>query len=184
MNARKMPTVIGVAVVVAVVAGALVITRQVFGCSPPRDQADMIQLYQADPLLMVVPNGGQLVEEYAHSYTCDSGMPYGGSPTSPSFAEVMRLYKTPTPHSQEQLRQRFDQPAAAAGWRTDPEHGSVAYCKQAGSRASYARVSPTIYTANADDPPELGVKVILSAAADGMTCSGDNDGRSFVDPVD
>ncbi|BCJ64817.1 hypothetical protein GCM10009779_66160 [Polymorphospora rubra] len=111
---------VGVAVTVA--AGALVIVQKLFGCYPPRDEAGMIELYEDEPLLAVVPHGGRLVDEYAHSHTCDSG--HGGSPTGPVFAEVMRLYKTPAVYSADQLRQRFDQPAVG-GQQDFPRDGQL-----------------------------------------------------------
>lgn len=96
MNRRGVPVIVrlGVAVaVVAVVSATAAVALWLFGCSPPRDQSDMVTLYQADPLLAVVPDGGELVDDNALSYTCDSGYPPtnwdGGSPTGgPGFAEV------------------------------------------------------------------------------------------------
>jgi hypothetical protein len=176
LNRRSRQAVFGAAVAVVGLVGAVVVVREVFGCSPPRDQAAMIKLYQVDPLLAVVPPGGRLVDEYAHSYTCDSGLPHGGSPTSPGFAEVMRLYKLPTTYSQEQLRLLFDGPAAAAGWRPVSQPGLIAYCKQVGPRVSYAYVSTVTY------PVEPGVEVTLSAASepDSRMCS---DGVHTTDPT-
>jgi hypothetical protein len=183
MNRPKLSTAVRVAVAVAVVAGALVIVREMFGCTPPRDQADMIELYEADPLIATAPHDGRLVEEQSRSYTCDSGMPHGSSPTGPGFAEVMRRYEIPAAYSLDQLRQRFDEPAAAGGWRieearTGPNHPRVMYCKQTGERSSHAYVTSTIYLEDVEDPPVPAVEVRLSASRrDGTKCNVDTSGQ-------
>lgn len=53
MNRPDRSAVVGVAVVVA---GCLVSVREVFTCHPPRDQADMIELFEADPLVAAAPD--------------------------------------------------------------------------------------------------------------------------------
>lgn len=178
MNRPKRLTIVGVAVAVAVLGGAVVIARTVFGCTPPRDQAEMVELFEDDPLFAVAPEDGQLVDAHAHTYTCDSGLPHGSSPTSPGFVEVMRLYTTPAAYDLDHLGQRFDQPATAAGWRIDTERsgmfGSLIYCKQAAGRASHAYVSSTSYTEQIEDPSLPAVKVILSASPEAGT-------RCFLD---
>ncbi|OZV84525.1 hypothetical protein CA850_01340 [Micromonospora echinospora] len=162
------------------------IAQEVVRCSPPRDQADMIKLYEADPLLAVAPHDGQLVDEYAHSFTCDSG--HGGSPTGPGFAEVMRRYQTPDAYSVDQLRQRFDEPATAAGWRivrdrTDPQHEPVIYCKQTGRRASYARVFSSPYTVHqGGSAAGPGIELVIGAAGDGTRCVFDVGGQFSAPP--
>lgn len=167
MNRPRMSTVVRVAVAVAAVAGTVVIVREMFVCRPPRDEAEMIELFKADPLFAVTADIGQLVDEHARTYSCDSG--HGDSPTSPGFAEVMRLYQAPAPYNLDRLHQRFDQPAAAAGWRIDEARsdlsGSVVYCKEAAGRASHAWLSPM-----AGGQPPTAVRVILSAGRDGTKC--------------
>lgn len=158
-----------VAVAVAVIAGTIGVARWMFGCSPPRDQADMITLYQADPLFAVVPAGGELVGEYAHSNACDTGR--GGSPRGPAFAEVKTLYRTPIDITGEQLKQQFDRPAVAAGWRINPTEQDIgSYCKQTGQRASYASISATKYQKSIDEPLVPAVEVLLAATSDSHEC--------------
>ncbi|WP_433230052.1 hypothetical protein ACQP2H_30635 [Micromonospora sp. CA-248260] len=182
MNRLNRSIVFRVAMAVTLVAGAIVIVYEVFTCYPARDEAAMIRLYEADPLLAVAPHDGQLLEKEAKSYTCDNG--HGGSPTSPVFVEVTRLYQTPVAYGATQLRQRFDQPAAAAGWhmtsyREDSNYPSVSYCKQVGGRAAHAFVSSTartVYLPNA--PARPGIEMIVRAAAkDGTTCGVNMGGR-------
>lgn len=176
MARSGVPTIVRVAVAavaVAILVGAMAAPR-LLGCFPPHDQADMIALYQADPLFAVVPEGGELVGEYANP-SCDSGLSPrdggGGSP-GPLFAEVKRQYKTPTDFTDEQLREQFDRPAADAGWRIDPTepHYNRVYCKQTGRRASYASVSAASYRETAEVPSAPAVEVILSASGDSEEC--------------
>jgi hypothetical protein len=138
----------------------------------------MIEIFQADPLLAVAPDNSTLVDEHAHTFDCDSGLPHGGSPTVPGFAEVMRLYTTPVAYRSDDLRELFDQPAAAAGWRVDElwlQRGhtgdTVRYCKEANGRASLAIMSATVYAE--EEPPAPAVRVSLSAGRAGTTCSLD-----------
>jgi len=146
MKKPERSTVIRVAVVLAVIAGAVVIVREVYRCRPPSDEANMIKLLEADPLVATAPDDGQLVEQYSHTYTCDSG--HGNSPTSPGFAEVGRRYTVPAAYSVDRLRQRFDRPAAAGGWRFlltgDPRAvgggALIYYCKETGERMAVAIV--------------------------------------------
>ncbi|MEU1606768.1 hypothetical protein [Micromonospora matsumotoense] len=160
-------------------AGAIVIVYELFTCYPARDEAAMIRLYEEDPLLAVAPQDGQLLKEDTKSYTCDNG--HGGSPTSPTFVEVTRLYQTPVVYGAHQLRQRFDQPAATANWRMvsyreDLNYPSVVYCKRVGGRAAYASVSSTGRTVDLpDSPASSGIKVILTADAKAGTTCGDID---------
>ncbi|MFJ6199607.1 hypothetical protein [Micromonospora sp. NPDC092111] len=182
MNRLNRSTVYRVATAVTLVAGAIVIVYEVFTCHPARNEAAMIRLYEADPLLAVASHDGQLLGEDVKSYTCDNG--HGGSPTNPAFVEVTRLYQTPVVYGAHQLRQRFDQPAAAAGWRMvshreDLNYPFVFYCKQVGGRAAYASVSSTARTVYLPDAPaSSGIKVVLTAdAKDGTTCGIDLGGR-------
>jgi hypothetical protein len=173
---RLKSTATRILVIAAIIVGGVVLVQQVFGCSPPRDQAHMIDLFKADPLFATAPDDGQLVDEYAHTYECDNG--HGNSPTSPGFAEVRRLYKTPDGYSPEQLHQMFDQPAAAAGWRTRPPPpgplngaGEIEYCKEAGGRASIAYLTSSKERDDIGSHPLPGVEVRLSASPqDGSEC--------------
>jgi hypothetical protein len=180
MKKPNRSTVIGIAIAVAVVAGAVVTVREVSRCRPTRDEADMIQLYQADPFVATAPDGGQLTEQYAHTYTCDSG--HGNSPTSPGFAEVSRRYHTPAAHTVDQLRQRFDRPAAAGGWRfllvgdrrVFGGGAALYYCKETGGRTSIALVT----SATALDGQSY-VDLLFSASPDrGKTC--DDERREYA----
>ncbi|MEU8023656.1 hypothetical protein AB0B88_15720 [Micromonospora haikouensis] len=175
MNRLNRSIVYRIAMAVTLVTGATAIVYEVFTCYPARDEAAMIRLYEDDPLLAVAPQEGQLLKEDTKSYTCDNG--HGGSPTTPAFVEVTRFYQTPVVYGAHQIRQRFDQPAAAAGWRMtsyrdDSSYPAVSYCKQVGGRAAYVSVSSTGRMVDFPDAPvSSGVKVIVSAAAkDGATC--------------
>ncbi|GAB7036469.1 hypothetical protein JCM9533A_03160 [Catenuloplanes niger JCM 9533] len=154
---------VGVAVVLVVGAG--VIAWEMVTCSPPREQAEMVKRFQADPLLDTVPPDGRFAGEYARTYSCDSGFGNGGggSLTGPGFAEVGKRYNTPAAYTYDDLRRQFDQPARAAGWvndpgRTYPEAGHLGYCRQVGNRLVHARVGSTDRTAWIEGSPGSGIE--------------------------
>jgi hypothetical protein len=163
-------------IVVAIVAAAIacwcgVVRLNVltpFVCFPPADQAAMIEKFESDPLYATAPTDGRLIEESATNYECDNG--HGGSPLSPLFAQVTRLYTTPELHHAAQLHLMFDQAAAAAGWvvvaqsddRTD--YANVRYCKAFGERVADAWVQSRTRVV-----PEI--EVTLDARVNGTTCS-------------
>jgi hypothetical protein len=139
----------------------------------------MIKLFQADPFFAAAPFDGQLIDEYAHTNACDAAHD-GGSPLGPGFAEVRRQYKVPVAYSLDQLRQRFDQPAAAAGWhfQRSESFGSassfVSYCKQTGRRASTASVHSSTVVAEGKGENVVvvpGVEVYLSSGGEEGLCS-------------
>jgi hypothetical protein len=176
-TSRLKPIAIRVLVIVAIIAGGVVLVQRVFGCSPPRDQAHMIDLFKADPVFAAAPADGQLVDEYAHTYECDSG--HGNSSMSPGFAEVRRLYKTPDVYNSEQLHQLFDQPAAMAGWQQLPPPrdlvanggGDIEYCKETGGRAAVAYLTSSKGQDDLSRQLSPGVAVLISAfPQDGSTC--------------
>jgi hypothetical protein len=164
------------AVIVAIsVCGWFVVIRQnalaPLLCFAPRDQAAMIDMFEDDPLYSVAPEDGRLREEKATNYECDNG--HGGSPTSPLFAKVTRLYTTPAMYSLAQLRQRFNQAATASGWliyRETADGGDpafyvyVRYCKPFGDRVADA----WIQSRRGQLGPEL--EVTLDARAASSTC--------------
>jgi hypothetical protein len=100
----------------------------------------------------------------------------------PSFVTVTRVYKTPTTHTIDQLRRQFDQPAAEGGWRLDRAESFdwgaiVSYCKQTGTRASYANAR-SLDDVMAADVGELvmigpGVEVDIGGRRDGTECGDD-----------
>jgi len=103
------------------------------------------------------------------------------------FAEVTRLYQTPVQYSRDHLRQRYDQPAAAAGWcivpvRDSPGSLSAVYCKQTGKRRSVARVSSATYAEKRPAAP--AVEVLFSAGPDGTKCAFNEPLDPESDPVD
>jgi hypothetical protein len=141
-------------------------------CFAPPDQAAMIGMFEHDPLHSVAPEDGRLTEEKATTYECDNG--HGGSPLSPQFAQVTRLYATPAVYSAAQLDQRFTQAATSAGWliygeQTDGENPAsyvyVRYCKPFGERVADAWVQSRRGLRGAE------VEVTLDARVDGSTCS-------------
>jgi len=176
------PTVIRVVVTLAIIAAGLFAVQELFSCRPPHDEADMIKLFEADPLVATAPAGGRLVEQYSHTYTCDSGHGYS-SPTGPGFAEVRRHYKTPAGYSADQLRQRFGGPAAAGGWHylltrgptaASGGSGSILYCKETGERTAIAHIR-----SSALKPTGADVEVRLSGIPRrGQTC--DDELRSYA----
>lgn len=133
----------------------------------------MIDVFEDDPLYSVAPEDGRLIEEKATNYECDNG--HGGSPLSPLFAKVTRLYTTPAVYSTARLHQRFTQTATPAGWlihseQTDPaKYGAsyvyVRYCKPFGERVADAWVQ----SRQGLQGPE--VEVTMDARVDGSTCS-------------
>jgi hypothetical protein len=141
-------------------------------CFAPPDQAAMIGMFEDDPLYSVAPEDGRLREEKATNYECDNG--HGGSPLSPRFAKVTRLYTTPAVYSAAQLHQRFDQTATSAGWSIYEEltrgesaasYVYVRYCKPFGERVADAWIQSRGGVLGAE------VEVTLDARVDGSTCS-------------
>jgi hypothetical protein len=165
---------IGVIVVVIVAATACwcgVVRLNVLAplvCFPPADQAAMIDMFESDPLYATAPTDGRLIEERATNYECDNG--HGGSPLSPSFAQVTRLYTTPELYDAAQLHLMFDQAATAAAWvvvaQSDDrsDYANVRYCKAFGERVADAWVQ-----SRNNAGPEADVT--LDARVNGTTCS-------------
>lgn len=116
-------------------------------CFRTGDQAEMLDMFENDPL-SGTPEGGRLQEVKATTYDCDNG--HGGSPTTPQFAQLTRLYTMPAVYDATQLRERFAQAAAAAGWATYEERSdgegsagfvSVRYCRAFGERVADAWIN-------------------------------------------
>jgi hypothetical protein len=143
---------VGAVVVVAVgVCGWFVVVQNALAplvCFTVGDQGAMVEMFEDDPLYSAMPADGHLSEETATTYDCDNG--HGGSPTTPQFAQVTRLYTVPAVYSLAQMHGRFTQAARAAGWlilgeRDDGDDPasvvSVRYCKLFGERVADAWVS-------------------------------------------
>jgi hypothetical protein len=179
MNRLTGPIVVRVAIALVAVAFGAIVVWKVFGCTPPRDQTDMIERYKADPFFGGAPENGRLVEETSRTNACDAAHD-GGSPLGPSFASVTRVYKTLATYTIDQLRQRFDQPAAVGGWRNYRAEAFdwgaiVSYCKQTGTRAAYASAYSADQTVTAADREAVtigpGVEVSIGGGGDGTTCA-------------
>ena len=118
MKRLKRSIVVGLGVVVAATAvTGVAVVRTWFGCLPPWSDIQMINKLQADPLFAIAPDAGRLIDERAAAEACDtsSTAAYIGH----GVTYLWRRYRTPGVRSLDQLRQRFDQPAAAAGWHID-----------------------------------------------------------------
>jgi len=142
-------------------------------CFTAGEQGAMVERFEEDPLYSVMPEDGRLSEEKATTYDCDNG--HGGSPTTPQFAQVTRLYTVPAMYNLAQLHGRFTQAATAAGWLKQGERDdgddpasfvSVQYCKLFGERVADAWVS----SRRGLQGPEI--EVMLDARReDGLLCS-------------
>jgi hypothetical protein len=143
MKRSKRSIVVGLTVVVAATVTGLGVVRAKFGClpPPPRSERKMLEQFKADPVFTAAPYGGRLVEEHSLASACKDYDPGGSGPTP---TNVGRLYRTSTLHSFDQLRQRFDQPAAAAGWHIDEAQTHPARWKAAATAAQLRHIPPHI----------------------------------------
>jgi hypothetical protein len=182
MNRSNRSTVVVVVVTVSVSAFAVLVCGRfwAYGCLAPFDQAGMIEDYKADPIFNAAPEDGRLLEQSLLTNACDAATDGNSGTGYPAFAEASRRYGTAAAYSVAQLRQRFDQAAAAGRWHIveaerythpgDPPVWSmderVTYCKQTGSRRSLAVLSSFV----GNDPPDPGLVVTLTADRDGSNC--------------
>lgn len=143
MKKSKKSIAVGLSVVVVATVTGLAGVRAKLGCipPPPRSELKMIEEFKADPLLNTAPYGGRLIAERSGASACSD---YEPGHSSPQPTNVARKYRTSTPQSFDQLRQRFDQPAAAAGWRIDEAQTHPARWKAIVTAAQLRRMPPHI----------------------------------------
>jgi hypothetical protein len=179
MNRPNKATAVAVAGAVAAVAaltGAVALAQTATPGRHPRPggPVQIIEQPPADRFFDAAPYDGQLVQQRCAPAGCDPNALaeylQGG------FVSVIRLYRTPAPYSLEQLRQRFDQPAAAGGWQLDltdyytqpPRYAlaTVIYCRKTSHDVWYANVNSSNALTDDSDPkapPVVGVQVAISS---------------------
>lgn len=159
-----------------VVAGGVVGAGYALSCgSGDSSEKDMISSFRADPIFAAVPPYGTLAKESSQLGACD---PAGEEAPGERTTLVSRIYTTPAIYGFDQLRQVFDQPAMAGGWKLETDIGdhqaaqgtsffSVAtYCRQAGGK---------VLRAVAESPPQgmgttTGVQVTILHYGDAPPC--------------